>query len=202
MVTVEIETMPGANTAAPLLLLQGTGGTNQEMLTFGRRLAPQSPLITIAGQYGQGAARQYYRQTAAGPTDATEVHNAAAWLATTVETLCRDRNWDGSRLVTVGYSNGAAIGLYGTRTGLLPGNCGIFFRPLALPVTTPVKLAGHRLWLSAGKRDALVSLATVNELKLACENAGAQVTMTQYNGSHQLTPREVQAAYEWLNDGQ
>lgn len=193
-----IETMPGANTAAPLLLLQGTGGTNEEMLTFGRRLAPQSPLITIAGRQGVGAQRQYYSQTAAGPVDPAQIHEAAGWIGEQVRQTCQEHRWDVSRLVTVGYSNGAAMAAYGVQTGQIPGQTALLFHPLALPVAEPVERPGYRVWLSAGQHDPLVTVATVQRVADACVAIGAQITLEVTGGTHQLTPQEVLAAQTWL----
>ena len=193
-----IEWMPGANTAAPLLVLQGTGGTNQEILNFGRRLAPQSPLITIAGRQGSGAERQYFRQTAAGPTDPQQIHNEAAWLGEAVTSICQEHRWDADKLILVGYSNGAAMAAYGARTGVIPGQAAVLFHPLWLPVAHPVSRPGYQVWLSAGQRDLLVSVDTVQRVQTACDQVGATTEMLVTGGSHMLTPQEVLAAQTWI----
>jgi len=193
-----IETMPGANTAAPLLLLQGTGGTNQEMLTFGRRLAPQSPLITIAGRQGVGAQRQYYSQTAAGPVNPAQIAEEANWLGEQVQQVCQEHRWDAERLVVVGYSNGAAMAAYGVLTGQIPGQAALLFHPLQLPVALPVQRPGYRAWLSAGEHDPLVTVATVKKVLKSFDEIQAKTTMEITGGTHQLTPHEVLAAQTWL----
>lgn len=195
-----IETAPGANTAPPVLLLQGTGGTNTEMLNFGRRLAPQSPLITIAGRCGTGAERQYYRQTAAGPVDAEQVAAAAQWLGTEVTRICRQHRWAIDELVTVGYSNGAAMAAYGIRTGDLPGQRALLFHPLWLAVPQRVQRQNYLAWLSAGQRDPLVTVDTVAQVAADCEKSGVHTTLFQTGGSHMLTPQEVAAAKDWLSE--
>lgn len=195
-----IETAPGANTAPPVLLLQGTGGTNTEMLNFGRRLAPQSPLVTIAGRSGVGAQRQYFQQTAAGPIDSDRVTAEAIWLSATVKNICAHHHWDIDRLITVGYSNGAAMAAYGIRTGILPGQRALLFHPLWLPVSQNVQRKNYRAWLSAGQRDPLVSVATVAQVAADCEKSGVATTLFQTGGSHMLTPQEVLAAKEWLSE--
>lgn len=195
-----IETAPGANTEPPVLLLQGTGGTNTEMLNFGRRLAPQSPLITIAGRSGEGAQRQYFRQTAAGPVDANQVAEEAQWLGASVKKICEHHHWDSDRLITVGYSNGAAMAAYGIQTGILPGQRALLFHPLWLPVAQNVQRPNYRAWLSAGQRDPLVAVATVEKVAAACAKSGIATTLFQTGGSHMLTPQEVLAAKEWLSE--
>ncbi|GEO69760.1 alpha/beta hydrolase [Levilactobacillus acidifarinae] len=193
-----IETMPGANTAPPLLLLQGTGGTSREILEFGRRLAPQSPLLTIAGRQGVGAQRQYYTQTASSPAQPAQVDQETRWVAAQARRVCRENHWDVSQLVTVGYSNGAALGAYGIRTGLLPGRVALLFHPLWLDVAQPVTDARREVWLSAGQRDPLVSVATVQKIATACQNLKIATTLEVTGGTHHLTPHEVMAAYRWL----
>lgn len=193
-----IETMPGANTAAPVLLLQGTGGTNREMLTFGRRLAPQSPLITIVGRQGSGTQRQYYTQTAAGPVDPQQIATEAAWLGERVRQVCQEHRWDVRRLITVGYSNGAAMAAYGVQTGQIPGQAALLFHPLLLAVSTTTKRPDYRVWGSAGQLDPLVTVATVKKVLANCAAIGAQTTLEITGGTHQLTPQEVLAAQNWL----
>ncbi|MCF7522401.1 hypothetical protein L3X07_01440 [Levilactobacillus brevis] len=89
------------------------------MLAFGRRLAPQSPLITIAGRQGEGQQRQYFSQTVMGPVDDQQVQMESLWLGQTVRQVCQSRRWDATRLITVGYSNGAAMAAYGLQSGHL-----------------------------------------------------------------------------------
>ena len=193
-----IETMPGANTAAPLLLLQGTGGTNLEMLNFGRRLSPQSPLITIGGRQGVGAQRQYYSQTAAGPVNPAQIAEEAGWLGKQVQQVCQEHRWDVQRLVVVGYSNGAAMAAYGGQTGQIPGQAALLFHPLLLPVANPVERPGYQVWLSAGQHDPLVTVATVKKVLANFDAIGTQTTLEITAGTHQLTPQEVLAAQTWL----
>ncbi|MDT6981287.1 esterase [Levilactobacillus zymae] len=195
-----IETMPGANTAPPVLLLQGTGGTNREILEFGRRLAPQSPLLTIAGRQGVGAQRQYYTQTASTPAQPAQVDRELRWVVAQAQLVCREHHWDVTRLVTVGYSNGAALGAYGVRRGLLPGRLALLFHPLWLTVAQPLADPQREIWLSAGQRDPLVSPATVQKIAGACRDLGMSATVDVTGGTHQLTPQEVLAAYQWLTD--
>ncbi|WP_143461429.1 alpha/beta hydrolase [Levilactobacillus enshiensis] len=193
-----IETAPGANTAPPLLLLQGTGGTNEEMLTFGRRLAPQSPLITIAGRIGVGAQRQYFQQTASQAANPKQISREAAWLGATVEQICQRHRWSLDDLVVVGYSNGATMAAYGVQMGLLPGQIAILFHPLRVAVPMAIKRPGYRVWLSAGQHDPLVRVATVQQVAADCERAGMTTTVEVTGGTHQLTPQEVMAAHNWL----
>lgn len=138
-----IETMPGANTAPPVLLLPGTGGTNREILDFGRRLAPTSPLMTIAGRQGSGAQRQYYTQTASSPANPAQIKAAAQWVADQAQRLCQEHHWDSSQLITVGYSNGAALGAYGVQMGLFPGR-------------SPLTVAGPHSPGSTGPRSLVI----------------------------------------------
>jgi len=195
-----IETAPGANTEPPVLLLQGTGGTNTEMLNFGRRLAPQSPLITIAGRSGVGAQRQYFQQTAAGPVDPQQLMTESTWLCEKIKIICAHHHWDVNQLITVGYSNGAAMAAYAIRTGILPGKRALLFHPLWLAVPQNKQLTNYQIWLSAGQRDPLVSVATVEQVAADCRKSGATTTIYQTGGSHMLTPQEVLAAKEWLSE--
>lgn len=195
-----IETAPGANTAPPVLLLQGTGGTNEEMLTFGRRLAPQSPLITIGGRLGEGAQRQYFQQTAAGPVDPQQVAHESDWLGASIRQVCQNHRWEVDQLITVGYSNGAAMAAYGLRTGDLPGTTAVLFHPLWLAAPQIVSRPKLNIWLSAGQRDPLVSVATVQQVAADCRRTKAAVTLYQTGGSHMLTPQEVSAAKAWLGE--
>lgn len=195
-----IETAPGANTEPPVLLLQGTGGTNTEMLNFGRRLAPQSPLVTIAGRCGVGAQRQYFQQTAAGPVNPEQLNVESQWISDEIKIICEHHHWDSERLITVGYSNGAAMAAYGIRTGQLPGNRALLFHPLWLAAPEHGQRPNYLAWLSTGQRDPLVTVATVAKVAADCEDRGIATTLFQTGGTHMLTPQEVLAAKEWLSE--
>ncbi|KRN03314.1 esterase [Levilactobacillus senmaizukei DSM 21775 = NBRC 103853] len=193
-----IEWLPGANTEPPVLLLQGTGGTNQEILTFGRRLAPQSPLMTVAGRQGIGAQRQYFRQTAAGAINAEQVATEAQWIGRMALQMCTEQHWESQRLVVIGYSNGAAMAAYGVQTGAIPATTAVLFHPLWLAAPSIQERPDLAAWLSAGRRDPLVSVGTVSQVESACKKTGGTTKLEVTNGSHQLTPQEVLAARLWL----
>lgn len=196
--TALVETMPGANTAPPVLLLQGTGGTNREILTFGRRLVPQSPLITVAGRVGTGQQRQYFRQTVAAPATPQHLMTEATWIRDQVRQVCAAHRWDSDKLIVVGYSNGAAMGSYGLQHGLFPGRLAVLLHPVALPGTYDQDLHGRKIWLSGGQRDPFVQAAAIRQMAADFTARGAQTTVTITGGTHNLTPGEVLVAHDWL----
>ena len=107
--------------------------------------------------------------------------------------------FDQSRIVAVGFSNGAnlAAGMLflqpqciATAVLLHPM---LPFRPGTLP-----NLQGKSVFIGAGLTDALVPTDQPEQLADLLRQAGANVRLFWHNGGHSVSVEEVKAAREWL----
>jgi phospholipase/carboxylesterase len=70
---------------APLLLLHGTGGDEDDLLPLGRMISPGSALLSVRGQVLEHGMPRFFRRLAEGVFDEADVIRRANDLADFVE---------------------------------------------------------------------------------------------------------------------
>jgi predicted esterase len=187
---------PGAAADGPaLLMLHGTGGTEREMLAFGRSLAPGAPVLAPRGRVSEGAAARFFSRTPEDPFRFPDLAERIDELAGFVREAVAAHGLDGRPLVAVGYSNGAnaAADLMLRHPGLLAG--GALLRPM-LPEPAPagLDLTGTRVLLLGGRADTMIPADRVEALAQALRAAGAEVQEHWAPTGHGLTQGDLDAA--------
>lgn len=192
---------PGSDPAAPpLLLLHGTGGTEHDLLRLGRAMSPGSALLSPRGQVNEGGALRFFARLAEGVFDPAEVAGRTHHLADFITSAGARYGFEPSRLVAVGFSNGAniAASLLLMRPESLGG--AILLRPMVvLEQAAPTgSLANRRVLLLNGSTDPLVPPDHPERLAASLRAGGADVAATTLAASHGITPQDLTAAKAWL----
>src|SRR5438067_9328054 len=99
--------------AQVLLLLHGTGGDESDQIPIGERLAQAIPggahLLSPRGKVLENGMPRFFRRLAEGVFDVEDVKFRAAELARFIDTAAEVYGFDVSKVIAVGYSNGANI---------------------------------------------------------------------------------------------
>src|ERR1700739_1265706 len=99
---------PGTDpTRAPLLLLHGTGGDENDLLPLGRAVAPGAPLLSPRGKVLENGMPRFFRRLRGGVSAEQDVIRRAGELAAFVSEAR-----EAYRLaapIALGFSNGANI---------------------------------------------------------------------------------------------
>ena len=190
----------GSDQSGPiLLLLHGTGGSEDDLLELGASLRPGSALLSPRGKVLEHGMPRFFRRLAEGVFDEPDLIQRTGELADFVE-AARPRYALGSRpVVAVGYSNGAniAASLLLLRPGILGG--AVLFR--AMVPLTPAKLpnlARVPVFLAGGRSDRMIPPENTAQLARMLEAAGAAVSLQWSPGGHNLGAAEVGEARRWL----
>ena len=192
---------PGTDPAAPpLLLLHGTGGSENDLLRVGRAISPGSALLSPRGDVSEGGALRFFARLAEGVFDPQEITRRTHALADFVLSATAHYKIDPLRLLAVGFSNGANIAatLLLLRPETLGG--GALFRPMVV-LDQPAaagSLKGRRVLLCNGTMDPLVPPEHPARLAALLQAGGADVKLHTIPASHALTPQDVAAAQSWL----
>jgi len=191
---------PPADPNAPiLLLLHGTGGNEQDLLSLGEILAPDAGMLSPRGKVLERGAPRFFRRLAEGVFDIEDLKFRTGELADFLLAAAARYGFDAARLIAVGFSNGANIAASTMllRPDALTG--GILIRAMVPLVPDPLPtLPRTRLLLSNGRTDPLVSLDETERLAKLFRDAGADVTLKWQPGGHELTQGDVSAARQWL----
>lgn len=191
---------PGTDPSAPpLLLLHGTGGNERDLLPLVRQLSPGSAYLSPRGDVLENGAPRFFRRFAEGVFDLADVEQRTHALADFVEKTALKHRLDLSRLIAIGFSNGAniAASLLLLRPATLAG--AILLRPMIVlqPPTIP-PLNGKRVLISAGDFDPIVPNDHAERLGEMFRHAGADVIVTHHAASHGLVPPDFEVAREFF----
>ena len=192
--------VPATRAGAPtLLLLHGTGGTEEDLLPLGELLAPGAAMLSPRGQVLERGAPRFFRRLAEGVFDVPDLTARAGDLARFVERAAAEYGFAPGSAIAVGYSNGANIA--SAAMLLHPGfvHGAVLFRGMLPFEAQPSDaLAGARVLLSNGRRDPIVPRDNVERLAETLRAAGGDVTLEWQDSGHELTQGAVAGAREWL----
>jgi predicted esterase len=189
---------PGAPGAPTLLLLHGTGGSEDDLLPLGEQLAPGAGLLSPRGQVLEHGMARFFRRLAEGVFDQADLARRTEDLAAFVRRAREAYALGDSPIVAVGFSNGAniAASLLLKGTGVLDG--AVLLRPMVpFEPDTPPSLAGVPTLLLAGRLDPIAG-QTPARLAQLLEAAGSDVELVWQQAAHGLVQADVDRATTWL----
>ncbi|HVE15722.1 MAG TPA: alpha/beta hydrolase [Chthoniobacterales bacterium] len=182
-----------------LLMLHGTGGTENDLLPLGRALDPEANLLSPRGKVLENGMPRFFRRLAEGVFDEEDLKRRTHELADFIGSAATEYGFNQKQLVAVGYSNGANIA--GALLLLRPGTLGAAALMRAMVPLIPDSLPnldGTPVLLAEGTHDPIVSVEEARELSRLLTDAGARVTDHFEDAGHGLTESTVTATKRWL----
>jgi phospholipase/carboxylesterase len=183
---------------APLLLLHGTGGDENDLLPLGRALSPDAALLSPRGKVLEGGMPRFFRRLAEGVFDQEDVKRRANELADFVaEARAR---YGLAPPVAVGFSNGAniAAAMLLLRPEALAG--AVLLRAMVPLDPAPAgDLAGARVLILSGAMDPIVPADNAAALARMLSANGAAVEQVTVPAGHGLTQSDLAQARAWMN---
>jgi phospholipase/carboxylesterase len=192
--------VPGEDESGPtLLMLHGTGGNEEDLVGLGETLAPGAAILSPRGKVSEYGAPRFFRRLAEGVFDHEDLLFRTHELAEFVEAASAEYGFERSKLVAVGYSNGANVAA--STIFLHPGllRAAVLFRAMVPfePDVTP-DLSGMPIFLAAGRMDRMIPPDNTQRLADILLEAGADVDLRWRNVGHPLTYEDVHEAKQWL----
>ena len=190
---------PDGRAGDTLLLLNGTGGGEDDLLPLGRAIAPDAAQLSPRGRVLERGMPRFFRRLAEGVFDEEDLIRRTGELAEFVGEAAERYRFDSTRVMAVGFSNGAniAAALLLLRPEVLAGaalfRAMVPLRPAELPV-----LRGRRVLISEGRMDPIVPAEQAETLAGMLRAAGAGVTLAWQDAGHALVSADVDAARAWL----
>ena len=184
-----------------LLLLHGTGGDEDNLISLGRILLPGAAFLSPRGKVNEGGSLRFFRRIREGVFDQEDLKFRTEELAAFIQAAAQTYSLDLSRIVAVGFSNGANIAgsLLFRRPGLLKS--AILLSPMVPFEPDPLpQLTGTAAFIGAGQSDSLVPATETQRLVDLLREAGADVTVHWDAGGHSIAPGEIRAAQNWLGE--
>ena len=182
-----------------LLLLHGTGGTEDDLLPLGDRLLPGAAQLSPRGQVLENGMPRFFRRLAEGVFDLDDLRLRTHELADFVEAARARYDLGPMPPVAVGFSNGANIAA--AMLLLRPGSLGgaLLLRPMVPLVPDPLPvLGGVPVQINAGTADPIVTPVQSEALAALLRRAGAAVTIDWVRGSHGLAQQDLEIGAKFL----
>ena len=182
-----------------LLLLHGTGGTEDDLIPLGNELTPDASILSVRGKVLENGMPRFFRRLEEGVFDLEDLKMRTDELADFILKSSSIYDFDLKRLVAVGYSNGANIGasVLLRRPEVLAG--AILFRAMVpfVPDVLP-DLSKKFIILLEGMRDPIVSKQEAESLSKIFNKAHSNVTIKWQGSGHNLTQEDIDSAKKWL----
>lgn len=190
----------GSDNEAPvLLLLHGTGGTENDLLGLAEMISPQSTILSVRGNVFENGMPRFFRRLSEGVFDEEDLKYRTKELHDFLGSASEQYGFDRSAIVAVGYSNGANIAgsllfhYKDSLKGAILHHPMVPRRGMELP-----DLSGVPVFIGAGSNDPICPAQETEELAAILKNAGAHVNVHWEQYGHQLTRTEAEAGASWF----
>ncbi|RFU68211.1 alpha/beta hydrolase [Bacillus sp. V59.32b] len=190
----------GSGKEAPvLLLLHGTGGTENDLLGLAEMISPQSPVLSVRGNVLENGMPRFFRRLAEGVFDEEDLIYRTKELNEFLGSAAKQYGFARSEVVAVGYSNGANIAgsllfhYKDSLKGAILHHPMVPRRGIELP-----ELTGVPVFIGAGSNDPICPPQETEDLVAILRNAGANVDIHWELHGHQLTRMEAEAGAAWF----
>lgn len=181
----------------PLLLLHGTGGSEDDLIPFARDAAPGAALLSPRGRVREGDMARFFRRLAEGVFDHEDVRRRAHELADFIEAA--RRGYGLGPPVALGYSNGAniAAALLYLRPEVLAG--AVLLRAMVPLEEAPARPLAHMpVLILSGETDSIIEPDNAARLARTLEQAGASVRHEVLATGHGLVGADFALVRDWL----
>jgi phospholipase/carboxylesterase len=182
----------------PLLMLHGSGGTEQDMVPLARQFAPASAAVAVRGAMAWECGFTFFRRFEDRSIDERDLVARAGRLADEVIQIGIEYRFSRPP-IAIGFSNGAimAAGLVMLYPGCLSG--AVLLRPLSPFVIDPnTSVPGTPALIIDGHHDERRSPGDGARLAQRLARMGADVTHHLLAAGHSITEDDVRLAREWI----
>jgi phospholipase/carboxylesterase len=194
----------GQDPAQPvLLLLHGTGGNETDLIPLARLIAPNAALVSPRGNVLENGMPRFFRRIAEGVFDLEDLRVRTQQLAQFIRDAGALYDFDVSRLVALGFSNGANIAASVLLTDPDAMRHGILLRAMVpFEPAKPPDLRDASVLIAAGKADPIIPPKNAERLAELLRGAGARVELVWQQAGHALVQSDVEAARAYLGEWQ
>lgn len=189
---------PGAYT---LLLLHGTGGDENDLLPLAENFGNNINLLSVRGNVTENGMPRFFKRLGMGVFDEQDLDFRTDELVAFVKAAAVEKGFDSTKVIALGYSNGANIA--GAALVKYPSFLAgaILYRPMQpfKSITIPeIKAANVPVFFSSGKSDPTIQpLATPKYVNVLNE-LGYNVVFHDLPAGHNLTRDDLELSVAWF----
>ncbi len=189
-------TLPGRRGLPAIVLLHGSGQTEESLVPFARAVSQDHPIIAVRGRVAWEGGYAHFRRRPDRTLDEEDLATGAAALCGLLRHLHGN---DGGAPILMGYSNGAIVAAAAVvhEPGLTSG--AILLRPLSpAPRQVFPPLDGYPVLLVAGENDNRRAAGDDTLLVKQFRAAGACATALRHPGDHSPSKTDLTLIRDWF----
>lgn len=185
--------------AYTFLLLHGTGGDEHDLLGLAQYINPHFNVLSVRGEIQENGMNRFFKRLAEGIFDEEDLVLRTHQLKDFVDMKAIEYGFDHSKVIAIGYSNGANIA-----ASILFHYQNAFDKAILLHPMVPIRkelpdLTNISIFIGAGKNDPICPPEQSIELERLFIKANAEVQLHWENNGHRLTQSELDAVKDWLS---
>jgi predicted esterase/catechol 2,3-dioxygenase-like lactoylglutathione lyase family enzyme len=182
-----------------LVPLHGTGGDEHDLIPLAKRIHPSAAVLSPRGRVLENGMRRFFGRFSDGVFDREDIVRRAADLKAFISGAVERYRLSDHRLTALGYSNGANMAAATLLLHPEVFSSLILLRPM-LPLTPEAlpDLAGVRVLMITGDRDAIIPSESTDRLEVLLSEAGADVERQRLPVGHELTRSDMDIAARWI----
>lgn len=190
----------GNSAAYTLLLLHGTGGDERDLLPLAENFGNNYNILSLRGNVTENGMPRFFRRLGMGVFDEQDLHFRTDEMVVFIKGLSEKEGFDASKIIALGYSNGANIA--GATLVQYPDFLAgaILYRPMQ-PFKEKITAGPQKqvpVFFSSGKMDSTVHTADTQNYVAYLASLGFNVAFNNLPASHNLTQQDVALSAEWL----
>ncbi|KGK29158.1 alpha/beta hydrolase [Cellulophaga sp. E6(2014)] len=185
--------------ASTLLLLHGTGGDENDLLPLAKNFGSHFNILSVRGNVLEHGMPRFFRRLGMGVFDEKDVEFRTHELVSFLKDTAKNEGFDTTKIIALGYSNGANIAgaILVHYPNLLHG--AILFRPMLPYQQMPVFKTDKNVnvFISSGKLDTMVSNSEIDMYTSLLKKGNFIVEHHRLNTGHNLKEEDISLAAKW-----
>lgn len=192
----------GKENAFTLLLLHGTGGNEHDLLSLTNYFGDGFNVLSVRGNVEENGMPRFFRRKAMGIFDEQDLEFRTSELLDFLTKVAVAEDFDVTKIIALGYSNGANIA--GATLVLHPDFLAgaILFRPMPPFRDSRQKTANKSIpvFMSNGLQDPTVDKSDNRKYANALSQAGFLVEDHNIATGHSLSEQDLLLASDWFRN--
>lgn len=181
-----------------LVLLHGTGGDEYSLLPLAERIEAQTNLLSLRGDVNENGYLRFFRRKAEGVYDLDDLEERTLALGEFIKEAAEEYSFDASKVILLGFSNGANIALHLLFHKNYTFNLGVLLSPLyPLDLDQKLDLTGHKYFISMGTMDPICPMEENQLLLRKLDDKKADYILVWGEG-HSVSQHILNELTDWL----
>ncbi|WP_417365744.1 alpha/beta hydrolase [Flavobacterium beibuense] len=191
----------GNAAAYTLLLLHGTGGNEKDLIPLAKDFGDRFNILSLRGNVNEDGMPRFFKRLGMGVFDEKDLDFRTDEMVSFIESIADKEGFDITKLIALGYSNGANIA--GSTLIKYPEFLAgaILYRPMQpfKEVKSIGNDTGVPVFFSSGRLDPTINPNETVEYLDKLKELGFTVEHHDLLTGHNLTQNDIELTTEWLN---